>query len=180
MKEGERPAAGLLHELGETTRFTPLLQRGLQSVKTTSLGRLFDAFAHIGGIAPRNRYEGEAGLRMEAAALAESDDRLYELPVRDGIADWAPMLEEFRRAPSPRRFHATLAGWIAGMARRAGVRTVALSGGCFQNDLLTRMAVAALEEAGCRAALHQRVPANDGGLALGQAVLAADERYAPE
>ncbi|MBE7541094.1 MAG: carbamoyltransferase HypF [Bryobacteraceae bacterium] len=180
MKEGERPAAGLLHELGETTRFTPLLERGVQSVKTTSLGRLFDAFAYIGGIAPRNRYEGEAGLRMEAAALAESDDRPYELPVRDGIADWRPMLEEFRRTPSPRRFHATLAGWIAGMARRAGVRTVALSGGCFQNDLLTRMAVAALEKAGCRAALHQRVPANDGGLALGQAVLAADERYAPE
>ena len=59
-------------------------------------------------------------------------------------------------------------------------RAVALSGGCFQNALLTRMSVAALERAGFRAALHRQAPANDGGLALGQAALAADERYAPE
>lgn len=180
MKEGERPAAGILHEIGESTRFTPLFRRRIQCVETTSVGRLFDALAFLSGIAPHNRYEGEAGLRLEAAALAETDERPYELPLRDGAADWAPMVEEFRGKPSPRRFHATLAAWIAGVARKSGVKTVALSGGCFQNALLTSMAVEALRGAGFRASVHQRVPANDGGLALGQAVLAADERYAPE
>lgn len=180
MKECERPAAGVLHALGVETRFTPLLARRLRCVETTSVGRLFDALAWISGIAPRNRYEGEAGLLLEAAALRETDEDPYPFPMRDGAADFAPLVEEFRRAPSPRRFHATLAHWIADAARLAGVRTVALSGGCFQNDLLTRMSCAALAAAGFRVALHQRVPANDGGLALGQAVLAADDRYAPE
>jgi hydrogenase maturation protein HypF len=180
MKECERPAAGLLNALGVESRFTPLLTRSLQCVETTSIGRLFDALAWMSAIAPRNRYEGEAGLMMEAAALRESDERPYPFPMRDGAADFAPLVEQFRRAPSPRRFHATLAQWIVDVARLAGVRTVALSGGCFQNDLLTRMSCAALTSAGFRAALHQRVPANDGGLALGQAVLAADDRYAPE
>jgi hydrogenase maturation protein HypF len=152
----------------------------LNCVETSSVGRLFDALAWISGIARRNRYEGEAGLMLEAAALRESDERPYPLPWDGGPADWTELVEEFRRAPSPRRFHATLAQWIVEVARRTGARTVALSGGCFQNDLLTRMSVAALERAGLRAALHRQAPANDGGLALGQAALAADDRYAPE
>jgi len=180
MKEGERPAAGLLHALGEPTRYSALFNRGLHCIETTSVGRLFDAVAFLSGIAPRNRYEGEAGLRMEAAALAETGERPYEMPLHDGVADWAPLVDQFRRAPSPRRFHATLARWVASVATQARVHTVALSGGCFQNDLLTRMTAAALKAEGLRVALHQRVPANDGGLALGQAVLATDPRYAPE
>jgi len=71
------------------------------------------------------------------------------------------------------RFHETLAWWIVGVARRCGLRHVALSGGCFQNAWLTRRAVTRLEAAGCTAFTHQRVPANDGGISLGQTVRAA-------
>lgn len=180
MTECERPAAGILHALGEPTRFTQLFNNRSHIVETTSVGRLFDALAWLSGIAPRNRYEGEAGLLLEAAALLEPDASPYELPLRDGIADWAPLVEQFRRHPSPRRFHAALAGWLLRVARAARVRTVVLSGGCFQNDLLTRLCAAALQDEGFRVALPQRVPPNDGGIALGQAVLAADSRYAPE
>jgi hydrogenase maturation protein HypF len=67
------------------------------------------------------------------------------------------------------RFHLGLADAIAAVARAVGERRVALSGGCFQNRLLTELVVARLEEEGFRPIWHQRVPPNDGGVALGQA-----------
>jgi hydrogenase maturation protein HypF len=69
-------------------------------------------------------------------------------------------------------FHAGLANVIAAMAVRTSEKRVVLSGGCFQNRLLTRLAVKALTAAGCAPYWHQRVPPNDGGIALGQAVAA--------
>jgi hydrogenase maturation protein HypF len=83
-------------------------------------------------------------------------------------------------------FHAGLAAVIAEIARRIGERCVVLSGGCFQNVRLVEAAVAALRAAGHQPVWHQRVPPNDGGLALGQAVCAAwcedrgDERCASQ
>ena len=71
------------------------------------------------------------------------------------------------------RFHATLAAMIVGAARCAGIERVALSGGCFQNRLLTELSVRGLEGAGFRPYWHQRIPPNDGGIALGQIAAAA-------
>jgi hydrogenase maturation protein HypF len=79
-------------------------------------------------------------------------------------------------APVPRisaRFHETLAAWVVEVALKTGIRRAALSGGCFQNAWLTARCAARLEAAGCAVFIHQRVPANDGGISLGQAVLAA-------
>lgn len=84
------------------------------------------------------------------------------------------ILEDLAR-PTPAsliaaRFHATLVEMIGAVARRAGEPRVVLSGGCFQNQRLTEGAVGRLREEGFRVYWHQRVPPNDGGIALGQAV----------
>jgi hydrogenase maturation protein HypF len=74
------------------------------------------------------------------------------------------------------RHHATLAEMIASAAREAGEPAVVLTGGCFQNAVLTTLASARLAEAGYRVIRHRRVPPNDGGLAVGQALAAAQGR----
>jgi hydrogenase maturation protein HypF len=97
------------------------------------------------------------------------------------VVDWEPALGEalvdlqagVPAAQISAAFHDGLAIAIADVAVRAGQRTVALTGGCFQNARLTESAVAALRAAGLDAVWHRRVPPNDGGLALGQAVWAA-------
>jgi hydrogenase maturation protein HypF len=94
--------------------------------------------------------------------------------------DWAPLVAEIRRDISQgspaaliaARFHNALANWIVAVAQRTGVRQVAFSGGVFQNGYLVERAAALLESRGFTVYTHQRVPANDGGIALGQAVLA--------
>ena len=112
--------------------------------------------------------------------------RRYHLPIRQGddtalVVDWEPALGEALadlRAGVPSAqisaaFHDGLAIAIADVAVRAGERTVALTGGCFQNARLTESTVAALRAAGLDAVWHRWVPPNDGGLALGQAAWAA-------
>ena len=95
------------------------------------------------------------------------------------VVDWSPMIEglltDLRCGQSVAvlsgRLHATMAAMIAAVARRVGARRVALSGGCFQNRLLLERAVTELRAAGVTPYWHQRVPPNDGGLALGQAAI---------
>lgn len=169
------------------------LQTGTRAPWTSSAGRLFDAVAALAGVRQRNHFEGQAALAFELAAgdEATADAPPYPFPLRDGddaIVDWAPALDAVLAdlaAGRPaglvsRRLHAGLAAAIVAVARWVGVERVALTGGCFQNALLTEWAVAGLRAAGFRPYWHQRVPPNDGGLALGQiAALAADGRLAP-
>jgi hydrogenase maturation protein HypF len=105
-------------------------------------------------------------------------------PVGDSVqVDWRPMLRgiiddiaaKTQPAVIAARFHATLAEMIAGVARRMGEPKVILSGGCFQNRCLTEKTVIRLREEGFRPYWHQRIPPNDGGIALGQIVAAQRE-----
>jgi len=99
------------------------------------------------------------------------------------ILDWAPILQgvlaglEAGAAPGliSATFHNSLVEIIVGMARRTGTARVALSGGCFQNRYLTETAVRRLGESGFQPYWHQRVPPNDGGIALGQIIAARRE-----
>ena len=145
-----------------------MLERNLNSPLTTSVGRLFDAVASLTGIARESRFEGEAAMKLERAAGGEG---AYEIPG----GDWRPMIEAILAEPDPglasARFHRALANWILAVARDTGHRDIVLSGGCFQNSLLTGLTCEQLESAGFRVHTHQRVPPNDGGIALGQAVL---------
>ncbi len=193
IKEGRRSAAGLLWEMfgpqgvPESPRkevLCRMLERGVNTPLTSSVGRLFDAVSSIAGVAQESRFEGQAAMLLERAIGPAPEGGAYPLPVNGLVADWAPLVEAVladtrKGVPASvvsARFHNSLCGWILEVARRAGVGQVALSGGVFQNAYLVEHAAALLEESGFRVFTHQRVPANDGGIALGQAVLAALER----
>ncbi len=165
-----------------------MLARGVNAPWTTSAGRLFDAFAALAGLRQRASYEGQAASELEWAAEGREAERRYEFPVRavqemdaPMIVDWQPALDaalaDLGAGAAPGAvscaLHGGLAHAIAEVARRAGERRVVLAGGCFQNARLTEATVAALRAAGCEPVWHRRVPPNDGGIALGQAVWAA-------
>lgn len=147
---------------------------------SSSAGRMFDAVAAVLGLCPAAQgYEGEAAMRLEAMAAGEG---ALPFAVSGGEVDPAPSWPLLRagvargeEAALAFAFHAGLAAAFAGIARelvrRGEARAVALSGGCFQNALLTRLMCRELRDV--PVLLHRRVPANDGGMALGQAVVAA-------
>ncbi|MEZ5396695.1 MAG: carbamoyltransferase HypF [Bryobacterales bacterium] len=179
VREGRRAALSLLWEAEIQAPAEPLmrqmLERGINSPQTTSVGRLFDAVASLAGVAHQSRFEGQAAMLLERAAGAATG-RPYPLPG----GDWEPLIQALladREAGAPQsvlaaRFHEGLVEWAVSEARRAGLERVALSGGVFQNARLTDTLVERLSMDGRTVAVHQRTPPNDGGLALDQAVLA--------
>ena len=221
-KEPRRAALGLLHgtfgdaafDLGdrptlrafsgaELAALRTMLTQGVNSPRTSSVGRLFDAVASLIGLRQRMRFEGQAAMDVEFAADGASGEEPYPLRMEDGgwrmavtaaaashsalcaphsafLLDWAPMVQAIladseRGVPAGEmsaRFHETLAEAIVAVARRVGEPRVVLSGGCFQNRRLTERAVRRLEADGFRPYWHQRIPPNDGGVALGQVVAA--------
>ena len=199
VKEPRRVALGLLHELGidpAETRlgevFSPaelrttgmMLEKGINSPVTSSAGRLFDGVAGLLGIRDRNEFEGQAAMELEFA-VGEASRGSAEMQ-RDGyesadeVGDWEPIvrgvLEDVRngvpKGVIAAKFHAAMVNVIVNAARQTGLQKVALSGGCFQNRSLTEWAVQRLQDEGFAPLWHRRVPPNDGGLALGQAVVA--------
>ncbi len=158
---------------------------GLNAPLSSSAGRLFDAVAAMLGLCPmRQSYEGEAAMRLEAlAGEAPDDGSSYDLPLIGQELDPAPIWPQIqadlrRGVPLARiawRFHAGLAHGFARVARRlvegGEAAAIALSGGCFQNGLLLTLTAGALKD--LPVLTHRTTPANDGGLALGQALVAA-------
>jgi hydrogenase maturation protein HypF len=166
-----------------------LLEKKVSAPLATGAGRWFDAVSALCGVRDEISYEGQAAVELEAIARP-GDARAY--PFETQLSREAPwqidlrptvraIAADLRSATSAgeiaARFHATLASAIAESCRRAreqfDVNTVALSGGCFQNRILTEGTRDLLESAGFEVLLHRRVPPNDGGLALGQAAIAA-------
>ena len=166
-----------------------MLQRGINSPLTSSVGRLFDAVAALLGIRQIVRFEGQAAMELEFAIGDVKTDESYSfrLDSKDDtqggsllVVDWEPtfasILADIKRevpaALISARFHNTLAETIVAVAKRTGQSQLALSGGCFQNRYLTERAVFRLTEEGFRPSWPQRFPPNDGGIALGQIVAA--------
>lgn len=153
---------------------------------TSSLGRLFDAVAAIIGLRMEAAFEGQAAMELEMIADHRSHGTYPFLWRGDTIrqADPLPMIAAIVadiRGGTPafiisRRFHDTLiAMWCAlcvALRGQTGIRRVALSGGCFQNVLLLDGLTLALQQEGFRVYSHEQVPTNDGGISLGQAVVA--------
>ncbi len=178
-----------------------MLEQGLQCPRTSSVGRLFDAVASLLGLRQVSGFEGQAAMEVEyelsrhgAGGLGDGTDprSAYPFdcapPVRTGpslqeswVVDWGPMIRGMMfdlagGVPRPEivsKFHGTLCAVMVRMAAESGESQIMLSGGCFQNRYLTENAVARLREKGYRVYWHQRVPPNDGGLALGQVLAAA-------
>jgi hydrogenase maturation protein HypF len=169
------------------------VELGLNTPLTSAAGRLFDAVAVLAGVGRRVTYEAQAAIELEMAATrwaqtSREEEVAYPFDLETSSegtiirlrplfrAVQADLSEGASSAQIGWRFHRTMAEVIGrvcqGVAAEAGLRTVALSGGCFQSRLLLSMTVERLEEAGLRVLVHCHVPCNDGGLSLGQAVLA--------
>ena len=202
-KEPRRAALGLLYAIfgeglwdegnglsggfqqGEVRLLRQMLERKINAPLTSSAGRLFDAVASLIGLRQRAGFEGQAAMDLEFAVDPEVTG-VYQFGIGSGmprVIDWEPMileiLEDVRRNPDIRgtaaRFHNTLAEMMVRVAEIAGEETVVLTGGCFQNRTLTELAVRRLKERGFEVYWHQRVPPNDGGIALGQIMGAVEE-----
>jgi len=195
IKEPRRSALGLLYEIfgpsvfgmeelravaafptAELSILSAMLRKKVNVPATSSAGRLFDAVASLIGLRQKTSFEGQAAMEMEFALAGIETDRVYPVLHQEGVVDWEPMVREIigdlshgvSAGEIAAAFHNTLVEIIVGVALRAKERRVALSGGCFQNKYLTERAVRRLQEEGMLPYWHQRVPANDGGIALGQ------------
>jgi hydrogenase maturation protein HypF len=166
-----------------------MLARGLNSPLTSSVGRLFDAVASLVDSRQVVRFEGQAAMELEFALEGVTTDEAYrfeplELPTAGLQLDWAPVMRAIISdaiggvpvGEISAKFHNALVEAIVDVALITGEASVVLSGGCFQNKYLTERAVTRLRQEGFRPYWHQRVPPNDGGIALGQIAAAAHER----
>ena len=165
-----------------------MLQRGVNTVNTSSCGRLFDAVASLTGLRHEVNFEGQAAIELEMAARRHNDEeQRYPFLIGSGEPcqiDLRPMIEAVVRDLATgtvvgliaARFHNTLASLILEVClhlrRQDKLDRVCLSGGTFQNMLLLQRTVAALTGGGFKTYLHSAVPPNDGGISLGQAVIA--------
>jgi len=164
-----------------------MIATGVNTARTSSCGRLFDAVASLVGLRQEVNFEGQAAIQLEAIAEDGCEERYpYEI---DGGGPWQldfrPAIESIvrdvaagaARGQMAAQFHNTLAGATVEMCRRIGaeskLRRVCLSGGTFQNMRLLGATVAGLRSSGFEVFLHAKVPPNDGGIALGQAAIAA-------
>jgi len=167
-----------------------MLDKGINSPLTSSAGRLFDAVAALTGRWDTAAYEAQAAIELmaltDAAAVAEADAWPWEVDDVDGriVSSLAPLIRGVVTAQAngagaaqiSARFHRTVIDMLTAATRlaceRAGVKRVALSGGVFQNEILMAGMTGALADVGLEPLTPLRLPANDGGLALGQAVAA--------
>ncbi len=163
-----------------------MLKKRVNSPYTSSAGRLFDAVSALVGLCQRTRFEGQAAMELEFAAdKASTNERypfLFSVGKNEGdhdpalVIDWEPMIRavlsdvatDSVRSTIAAKFHNTLAELIVETAARVGEQRVVLSGGCFQNRYLSERVISRLEAEGFHPYWHQRVPPNDGGIALGQ------------
>ncbi|MDH5506119.1 MAG: carbamoyltransferase HypF, partial [Anaerolineae bacterium] len=160
------------------------IEIGLNAPQTSSMGRLFDAVAALCGVRQTINYEAQAAIELEAVA-SPHEDGAYPFDVHGEIIDPLPLIQaaaaDLRRGLSSRiisaRFHNGVSQMTLEVCRKLrsqlGLHEVALSGGVWQNMLLLEKTIRLLEADGFLVYTHVQVPANDGGLALGQAAIAA-------
>jgi hydrogenase maturation protein HypF len=164
-----------------------MIARGINTVQTSSCGRLFDAVASVIGIRQEVTFEGQAAIELEMAAHCARVEDIYSFDIGSGEPaeiDMRPTIREIVRDLKngqskyviAGRFHNTIAAVIAEVCRQVRdgehLNRVCLSGGTFQNVYLLERAVGLLRSLGFEVFLHSAVPPSDGGIALGQAVIA--------
>jgi hydrogenase maturation protein HypF len=159
-----------------------MMEKGVNSPRTSSMGRLFDAVASLIGLRQKVSFEGQAAMELEYAVEPQVEDA-YPFSRQLGppnILDWQPMIEQiivdFAQGVPPgviaAKFHHTLAAMVVAIAREQCLPHVVLTGGCFQNRTLLELCVRRLRAQGFEPYWHRRVPPNDGGIALGQIIAA--------
>ncbi|GAB4111290.1 MAG: hypothetical protein Kow00105_19940 [Phycisphaeraceae bacterium] len=186
-------SAQLIPDEHERQIFSVMLRRRVNCATTTALGRYFDGVAALLGLSMHNHFEAQSAMRLESAAYQADVGQISTKPLfrivvgaeHPGLIDLRPLIRtlvERRAAGEPidhlaALFHDQVAWAFASavleQAERTGVCHVVLSGGVFCNERLTRRVVSRLITAGLEVMTHRMVPANDGGLALGQAAIAS-------
>ena len=176
----------------ELSTLKTALNRQLNAPLTSSVGRLFDGVASLAGLRQRVRFEGQAAMELEFALQDIDTTEHYEFILTERAVeqnsasapawqlDWRPLVSGILQDAALKtsagiiaaRFHNALVEALVAMAGKIGEPRVLLTGGCFQNRYLTERAVLRLKQAGFNPYWHQRVPPNDGGIALGQIVAA--------
>jgi hydrogenase maturation protein HypF len=195
-EEAGRHVVGRVAETAEKDRrmWAEMIAKGVHSPPACGMGRLFDAASVLADVCADSSYEGQPAVELEAAAEGVPDDAPpYDFRILDAagagaqgwVIDTTPVVRgvvadaEARRggAEIAARFHATVSAMLLEAVRRArretGLERVALAGGCFANDRLVRTLAPALEADGLLVYVHRDVPPGDGGVALGQAYVAA-------
>jgi hydrogenase maturation protein HypF len=200
IKEPRRSALGLLYEMfgkhaweflqqtvdlseKEKSLVGQMLEKQINAPLTSSAGRLFDAVASLIGLRQRTSFEGQAAMELEFARRLDVRDAYpFRIEsVRPMKVDWGPMIHELLADVGRKestglisaKFHNALAEMIVVVAKKIGEQNVVLTGGCFQNRCLIERAVARLREEKFTPYWHERIPPNDGGIALGQAIAAS-------
>ncbi|AOS97937.1 Carbamoyltransferase HypF [Microbulbifer aggregans] len=197
IRQPRRSAAGLLHTAFGTAAFTRstlralfkpeeiriiarMLDRNLNSPLCTSVGRLFDAVAALLGLAGQTTFEGQAAMAVEFAAQRSRRLEHYPFECIENNGEWtlgwqpmlAAMLEEQAAGAEVEdiasAFQNTLVEMVVALAVKASHEQIFLSGGVFQNRVLTEATASALTGRGFDVHTHRLVPPNDGGIALGQ------------
>ncbi len=177
----------------ELKNLNSILKKAIHCPVSSSCGRLFDAVASLSGLRQIVSYEGQSAMLLEFASEAHPSKEMYPVKVDDFKAtpmnrfaprftiDWSGMIEaiikDCTNETSPgiisKKFHNTLAEAVVLVAKQAEEDNVLLTGGCFQNRVLTELAVEKLRESGFNPYWQRRLPPNDGGLSLGQLVAAS-------
>ncbi|MGV8027179.1 MAG: carbamoyltransferase HypF [Anaerolineaceae bacterium] len=159
------------------------LEQSINTPLTSSMGRLFDTASALIGIRQAVNYEAQAAIEMEACC-AENEDGTYPFSINTDTIDptplWIALLDDLHNGESRERmasrFHTAVADLVLSVSeqlrRESAVNTVVLSGGVWQNKVLLTRSVTRLEKAGFRVLWHKNVPTNDGGIALGQIMIA--------
>ncbi len=194
IKEPRRTALGVLFEifgeqLFEMSHLKPvsafeanegkvicqMLKKGFNSPVTSSAGRLFDAVSSIIGLKQIASFEGQGAMELEFLLNEKRCQESYSFHLNDFV-DWEPMIQgiimdleaQIDLSSISAKFHNTMVEIIVAVAKKVKKEKVVLSGGCFQNRYLTERTIDRLRETGFKPYWHQRVPPNDGGIALGQ------------
>lgn len=202
IKEPRRSAIGLLYEMGEkieNSDFPPIktfsekeqtviktmMQKQINSPKTSSAGRLFDVVASLIGLRQINRFEGQAAMELEFQLSDTANEDYYEFHVKNQknvgnsskyLVDWKILIQQLLEDKTnnipvnliSQKFHNTLTEIIIEIAKKVNESKIVLSGGCFQNRYLTEHTVNRLKEENFSPYWHQRIPPNDGGISVGQ------------
>ncbi|MBW7887186.1 MAG: carbamoyltransferase HypF [Bacteroidetes bacterium] len=200
VKEPRRSALGMLYELfgekifekfpnaenwfleNEKKLLLKMLAVNINTPRTTSMGRIFDAVSAILNVRLRSGFEGQAAMELEFAAAAVKTQRYsFHLTEQHNaqcrfIVEWKPMIEEIiddlHNGISCRiisaRFHSTLSAVIVSAAQRMKYSDIVLTGGCFQNQVLLKNSIASLRSLGYVPYWQKKIPTNDGGIAAGQ------------
>lgn len=175
------PVQALCYE--ERLALRSSLEHQLNTIPTSSMGRLFDAAAALIGLRFESNYEGQAAIELEAVADLE-ENKSYAIEINHQEIDpamlWNAIIRDWREGVAvpilAARFHNSIAHFLLECCntiyRDHSIKTVALSGGVWQNQYLLEKTKSQLEQNGFRVLIHHQVPANDGGIALGQAVIA--------